>query len=334
MSKQLKGCGIIAISEFLDTKRDEIWVSAVTMLSILLDNKIEACAFTDVKSSIVFDEVLVLEQEHWELRKNYETTGLETCVISGEKRNIGRIETNVNALMNLKGAKGKAPAPAYSPPPAPSAADTAKAWADAMPQVYETEIKYAPLQAQSELDLLQKYAAPIGQAYKSAMEELYPETAGLQENLALQARQGMTADMPAWMKDAYRDEYSAALGTNVGSPIGADYMSRGMMWEQKKYNDYYRDLALSVSGRQPLAQPQRAQTGNYSQGFTPESVMSYGAQTYGSNTAAYANMYGSQLGYQSAVRGQNMSLAGSVIGGGLSAAGSIGAAALMPAAML
>lgn len=313
MSK-LKGCGIIALAEFLD-RHDDIWISALTVLSALFDNKIEARAYVDVGKGEFYNECLVLKDDHWQRHEFYETIGDEKCIVSSDVYENRKVESNITVLVGLKGAKGSsAPAPAYQPAPQPTAGQSAKEWADAMPQVYETEMKYAPLQAQSELDLLQKYAAPIGQAYKSAMESLYPETAGLQENLAAQANQGMNAEMPTWMKDAYKDQFNANLGTSAGSPIGADYMSRGMMMQQKQYNDYYRDLALSVSGRQPLAQPVQPQTGNYSQGFTPGNVMAMNQGTYGSYTGASANMYGSQLGYQSAVRGQNMSLWGDAMG--------------------
>ena len=149
-----------------------------------------------------------------------------------------------------------------TPPPAPTSADATKAWVESMPQMYEQQLKYAPLEAQQQVELLEKYGTQAAQAYKSANDALYPETAQLQEQLAQQASEGMNSQMPDWMKNQYRDEMRAQLGDNALSGSGADYISRGMLQQQQNYQDYYRNLGLSVAGRQPLAQATSPQTTN------------------------------------------------------------------------
>lgn len=172
-----------------------------------------------------------------------------------------------------------------TPPPQPSTADATKAWVESLPQVYETQMKYAPQEAQQQLELLQKYAAPMAQAYEQANQQLYPNTAKLQETLAGQALTGATATaMPDWMAKQYRDEFKAQLGTNNASPIGADYVSRGMQRQLYQQQQGYRDMGLSLAGRQPLSTPQMPQYSNYMGSQTPGNVMNF----MGGNYSTYA----------------------------------------------
>jgi len=173
-----------------------------------------------------------------------------------------------------------------TPPAQPTSAEATQAWADTMPQVYETQMKYAPLEAEQQLGLLQKYGVQYGQASKDVNDALYPETAALQEQMAGQAAEGMQADVPAWMKDQYRSDLNANLGTNAGSPMGADYASRGMLQQQQDYQKYYQNMGLSLAGRQPLAQAASPQTSNYLARNTPDQTQNYMANTYGTYAAA------------------------------------------------
>jgi len=174
-----------------------------------------------------------------------------------------------------------------SPAPQPSSAEAIQAWIEGMPQVYQTQMQYAPLQAAQQVQLAQQYALPMGQAQQAAMEAMYPGTAALQETMSNQALQGMTAtQMPDWMRQQYTSDINANLGTNIGSGIGAEYLSRNM--QQQLYNQQsgYRDLGLSLSNRQPLAQATMPQTADYMGGYTPGSTMGYMAQNYGNYTQA------------------------------------------------
>jgi hypothetical protein len=202
-----------------------------------------------------------------------------------------------------------------STPQAPSTADSVREWVNSLPQIYQAQLEYAPKQAEQQVSLAQQYAAPLGQAYKSAQEAMYPETSALQEKLATQASEGMDSSLPNWMREQYLSNLRANLGTNIGSPIAADYTSRGLLEQNKNWQDYYRNLALSVSGRQPLASPGTANYTDYLSGFNPSSVMNYNANTYGSYSNAYANMYNanSKIASQNSP-GAIMSGIGNVIG--------------------
>lgn len=171
----------------------------------------------------------------------------------------------------------------YTPQPAPqpSTADAINQWVESMPAVFAEQQRQAPLQAQLQVDLAQQYAPLLGAAAKAGQEALYPETSALQETLAGQAAEGLEAGVPDWMRQQYRSDLSANIGSNVGSGIGADYVSRGLLEQSQNYQNYYRNLSLSLAGRQPLAQPTQPQTGQYAQGFQPGQGLQYSASTYG-----------------------------------------------------
>lgn len=174
-----------------------------------------------------------------------------------------------------------------SAPPQPSTADAINAWVQAMPTVFAEQQRQAPLEAQQQLSLTQQYATPIAQALQSAQETLYPKTSALQETMAGQATEGMTAtSMPDWMRRQALSDMNAQLGSNAASPIGADYVSRGMQKQLFEQQKYYRDLGLSLAGRQPLSQPSTPAYTNQVSTFTPGNVMNYMQQGYGTYAQA------------------------------------------------
>lgn len=213
-------------------------------------------------------------------------------------------------------------------PTAPTTGQSIGDWSKALPDIYNAQLKYAPLQAQQQVDLAKQYALPMGQAIKSAQDALYPKTSGLQEQLAGIASDGSQSQMPDFMKQQYQSNVNAQLGNNVASPIGADYASRGMMQQQQDWQRYYQNMGLAITGRQPLTQAGMPQTTDYMSGFTPGAVMQGNNQNYGTS----AGIYGNQLSYNSAAAdrmqkyiGMGMNAAGAMMTGGMSsAAGGMG----------
>jgi hypothetical protein len=135
---------------------------------------------------------------------------------------------------------------------APTAAQSAEDLARALPIQYEAALKYQPQFDALDYASFAKYAPEYTKVYDEINKRLYPETYGLQEQLAKQASEGMSGQVPDWMQQQYRDQMNAQLGTNVNAPIGADYMSRGLLDQAQQYRQYYQNLGLSVAGRQPL----------------------------------------------------------------------------------
>jgi hypothetical protein len=174
-----------------------------------------------------------------------------------------------------------------TPAPAPTTAQSMQDWVANNPAVLTEQMRTNQVQAENYMQLYNQYALPIAQADYNANAALYPETAKLQETMAGQAAEGMTATtMPDWMRKQYQSDMNANLGTNAGSPIGADYVSRGMQSQLFDQQKYYRDLGLSLAGRQPLTAAASPAGTDYTSSFTPQSVMNYTQQGYGSETQA------------------------------------------------
>jgi len=195
-------------------------------------------------------------------------------------------------ILGLLNNKYEAPA---APAAAPTTAESIDAWVKAMPTVFAEQQRQAPLEAQQQLELLQQYGLPISQTAQGIDQALYPNTSKIQETLAGQAMQGATAtQMPDWMRKNYLNEYNSQLGTNAGSPIGAEYTSRNMQSQLFNQQQYYQNMGMSLAGRQPLTQTQAPNYTNYMSTFTPTGVGNQQMQGYNSYMP-YWSSYNNQM---------------------------------------
>jgi hypothetical protein len=292
-------CGVEALEHFFGFKRkkfdnDEYLMSIASLISLANDAGIRMRAYKmsceDVEMLknpfIIYANQHFIASKHWNRTPWFQLPARMIVITEDECKRFEPL--SIQEMMELKGAKGETTIAAAQTPQQPSTAEAVRAWVDAMPQVFETEMKYAPLQAQQEVNLAQQYAEPYGRAMKTAQEALYPGTSAIQEKLANQSLAGMEEGVPSWMRDQYLSDLRANMGANVGSGIAADYTSRGLLSLNEDWRRYNQNLGLSVTGRQPLTQATTPQTAQYSQNFTPDQVMGYTANTYGS----YANTFG------------------------------------------
>lgn len=155
-----------------------------------------------------------------------------------------------------------------TPPPAPAS--------------YQSQIQDYIKSLPDLLHASQQYDPQFSQLNFDINKQLYPQTAGLQEQLAGIASHGMTDPMPIGLQQQYMSDFNAGIGANVNAPIGVSTRTQGLMQLQEDWRRYYQNLALSTSGRQPLALP-----GNNTQAGVP-GALSYGAQTYGAYAPAFA----------------------------------------------
>ena len=201
-----------------------------------------------------------------------------------------------------------------SVPQAPTAGESMADWVQNYPAMWELQQKYAPLEAQQQVALAQQYAQPLGQAMKTAQEAMYPQETAFTQQALQQAQTGMNQGLPDWAKQQYMDTMRAQLGENALAGVGADYMSTGLNEQTKNWQDYYRNVGLSIAGKQPIAQATMPGYSNYASQYTPTSVMNYNAQNYGNYANAWSNAQQNQGGGWGSILG--------AIGGGL--AGGIG----------
>lgn len=176
-------------------------------------------------------------------------------------------------------------------PAAPTVTSSLQDYITNYPQLFQLMQQYAPQEAQMNVDLTKQYAGDMGMALKTAQEAAYPEETKINNLLNAQVQEGMGSEIPQWMQDQYRSNMNAQLGNNVASPIGADYMSRGLLQQNQDWKQYYTNLGLSITGRQPVYQANTPSYTNQLGNYTPTSVMNYNQGIYGTQ----AGMYNSQL---------------------------------------
>lgn len=177
-------------------------------------------------------------------------------------------------------------------PAAPSVQSSMSDYIANYPALFNLQQQYAPQEAQMAVNLANQYAGQYGSAMKTAQESMYPEETKINNAMNQQVLSGINSEVPDWMKQQYQSELNANLGTNVGSGMGADYMSRGLLQQQQDWQNYYRNLGLSITGRQPIATANTPATTNQLANYTPQGVMNYNATNYGNYANAYADMYG------------------------------------------
>lgn len=179
-----------------------------------------------------------------------------------------------------------------TPPPQPSTAEAIQEYVKSLPQIFQAQLEFAPQEAQQQLQLAQQYALPYAEIAKQAQSALYPETSALQEELAAQARQGLNEGAPQSVRQQFLDNYRANLGTNAGSQIGATGTAKALAQLDEIYKQNAINLALSVSGRQPLQQPSSPQFTNQLGNFSPAQALNYQASTYGTFAGANRPLLG------------------------------------------
>lgn len=179
------------------------------------------------------------------------------------------------------------------PPPvpaAPSIGSSIQEFVQAQPQLFALQQQQAPLEVQQQLDLLQQFGPQFGQAIKSAQEQLNPETSALQEQLAGQAREGIESGLSEAREAQLSSDIRANLGTNVGSEIGAFEFGRQLDLARESEKDRFRNLGLTLAGRQQLAQPSAGSFTNQAGSFTPGQALSFNQGVFGTQ----GNIFGSQ----------------------------------------
>lgn len=183
---------------------------------------------------------------------------------------------------------------APAPPSAPTYGSTIKDYVENYPQIF---------------DLMQKYGPQEAALQKSINEQLYPGTAGLQEQLAGVASKGIGEGAPDWYKNQMSDALKSQFGSNVVfNPLGQQAYGQQYMQGLQDWGRYYENLGLSLAGRQPLA----TYSNNITSQYTPSQATQFAANQYGTQ----ANIYGTQSSnWQNAPSNPWMNMAGSLAGG-------------------
>ena len=199
--------------------------------------------------------------------------------------------------------------------------------------LFASDQQWQGKEAQQQMDLVNEFAAPMGQAMRTANEAVNPEITGLQSSLFGDIEQGLTGEIDPIEKAMFESNLRANIGSNVGSEMGGTAMARELfgLGQQKKHTA--QNQALSFIGRQPVNQAQNPNvTSSFGQ-YTPGQSLNYASQ----QNSNLANIFGTQAGMfnnqntnLTTQRGQTMDMFGNIVGGvgalGGGLAGGIGAA--------
>lgn len=196
------------------------------------------------------------------------------------------------------------------PAPAPTVSSSHSDLVANYPRLVELQSQYAPQLAASDFQVNQQYAPQYAQLQQQIDQTLYPQTSKLQESLATQALNGMDSQLPDWAKQQYASDFNAGIGMNANAPIGVSDRNIGLLNLQKQWQDYYRNLGLSVANRQPLQQGQTLNSPTLSQGITTAL-----GQTLGYNQGTYASQIaGTNYGRSASPLGMAGGIAGGIAG--------------------
>jgi len=202
-------------------------------------------------------------------------------------------------------------APAPPPPQAPTFGGSIQEFIAALPQMLQAQQEYAPQFAGLEQEINQ---------------QLFPQTAGLQESLAAQAAAGIQEPLTEDIRNEFLNTQRALTGRQSTSPIGSAGIAGNLVQFREQLRQQNQNLALSLAGRQPLASPGGGQA---LQGVNTGQALGFNQGVFGTQAGIFgsqANLGIAGLNADVARRGQNFDLFGNIIGSG---AGTLGSAKLL-----
>lgn len=194
-----------------------------------------------------------------------------------------------------------------TPPPAPTASQSAAEYAAALPTILQSQLQYQPQFDQATFQSFQDLAPQYAQVTQDVLNQFSPNQAGLGEALAGQALQGSQNGLPDALKQQYLDQFKALAGENVFSGSGADFVAKNLLGEDLAYRQFNQNLGLSLSGKVPLTQAyQNPSAFQVSQGF---------GNTFDVMNSAYGSVYNGAGRPMQVQRPDYMTGIGNVLGG-------------------
>lgn len=141
-----------------------------------------------------------------------------------------------------------------SPPSQPTAGESAREYAAALPDILAAQLKYQPQFDRQTFESFAELGPEFARVSREVLNEYSPTLASLDEELAGQAldlsQQGLTDEQ----RDLYRDQFKSLVGEQAGSGIGADFVAKNLLAQDIAQRQYGQNLGLSLQGKVPIAQ--------------------------------------------------------------------------------
>jgi len=155
-----------------------------------------------------------------------------------------------------------------SVPTQPTAGQSAKEYAEALPTIYEAMQKYQPAFDRAAYESYAKYAPQYASVNQQALQSVSPYAAGLQEVLAQNITNAVQNGLPDSMKNMYINQYKSMIGNQVNSPVGANFTAGNLVGQDINYRINMGQLGMGIAQANPVTQAFQPQTGlNLSNAF-------------------------------------------------------------------
>jgi len=209
------------------------------------------------------------------------------------------------------------------PPPQPTAAQSAKEFAAALPTILETQLRFQPEFDRATFESFQELGPEFARVARETLSSFAPTLASLDEELSQQALELSEQGLSESARDLFREEFKALAGNQVNSGLGADFVARNLVREQLAAQQQGRNLGLAIQGKVSVQtafqQPSQFQVAN---AFQP---------AFGTQTAGFGSVFSGAGRPQQVQKPDFLGAAGGILQGvggiaqGVGSAGGIGA---------
>ena len=193
------------------------------------------------------------------------------------------------------GGGGSAPAAPQLPSPDSILKAGYKQYIRFAPQVAQTEVGLYPVYAQGQYDTQKKYSPLFTDLFKREQEQLNPGVYDLRQRLIGEANAGLDNPLRPELRSEYLNTLRSEIGSNAGSPIGADYVGTNIARLSEDFRRYYQGLAQSLTGGYPVSTVVPSPIQGAPTGMSADQAVSSAASYGGAMVGAQASMYGSQV---------------------------------------
>lgn len=193
------------------------------------------------------------------------------------------------------GGGGSAPAAPQLPSPASILKAGYKQYIRFAPEVASVETSLYPKYAQAQYDLQKKYSPLYTDLFRREQEQLNPGVYDLRQRLIAEANAGLDNPIRPELRQEYLNTLRSEIGSNAGSPIGADFVGTNIAKLSEDYRRYYQGLAQSLTNGYPVSTVVPSPVQGSPTGMSADQAVSSAASYGGAMVGAQASMYGAQV---------------------------------------
>ena len=141
-----------------------------------------------------------------------------------------------------------------TPPPAPTVGESAKEFAQALPDILAAQLRFQPQFDQATFDSFERLGPEFARVSRDVLNEFSPNLASLDEELSKQALELSQSGLSESARDLFRDEFKALAGNQVNSGLGASFVAKNLVQQNEAAKQSGRNLGLAIQGKVPVAQ--------------------------------------------------------------------------------